>query len=208
MRTIFLLISVLLFSCSTSQRKNHATTTNEKNDSVKCIVNFTVEHTRYNGRYQFRSYETQGIIHAVDFNSAKGLLFLQMNHPADDIYEKLIAIDTTTNKLCVNATCFSDLVMVDATRLQDRHIVGEVKPELMQKINYRQLITFLLKTEIIQSYWHLSADICLKKESEYAEFYEAEYTAVHHYCTNECIDQPYMFTVVINKNTGVIELRP
>jgi hypothetical protein len=63
---------------------------------------------------------------------------------------------------------------------------------------------FLLKSNILSSYDHLNSDICLDSEEDAKETYTAEYDATHYYCTNDCHEADYAFSIQINKNSGAI----
>jgi hypothetical protein len=210
MNKLIPMLFVFLISCSGKNEKipNAQKKESPSFDTSKYVLRLKIDADTYrNHNYEFRAYEAQEHIPAADFNQSKKFIFFDF----PDLKcgnENLVAIDSTENTLCVNQAFFSGLVAVDVTRMGEPHTVGRLKPELVRKMNYKQILMFLLKAEIIQTYVHLYADVYLMKEEEYGDNYEARFNAVHHYCTNECIDAPYSFGVVINKKTGLIGLKP
>ncbi|HYG51256.1 MAG TPA: hypothetical protein VD905_10155 [Flavobacteriales bacterium] len=209
MNRFLYILCTLLIGCSGKRSEKPVQQTEKSSiDTSTYALRLKIDPDRYrNSGYAFVFYEAQQLIPSIDFKGNNKLLFFDFpelktgnNH--------LVCIDTASKKLCVNKTYFTDLAAVDVTRIGEQHTLGGIKPALLEKMTYREVLSFLIKAEIIQTYQHLYADVYLVKEEQYGDNYEAKFNAVHHYCTNECIDEPYKFTVVINKKTGVIAMRP
>lgn len=117
----------------------------------------------------------------------------------------LVAIDREGRRVVVNGQFFSDLERADATRLGRREVrvVGKL---LGHAIAPRALATFLLESQIVQTYAHLDATLCLVKEEESAASYAALFDGVHRYCTNRCDEEEYRFVVKLDKGSGEISV--
>ncbi|MFH1439315.1 MAG: hypothetical protein ABIG89_02035 [Candidatus Woesearchaeota archaeon] len=104
---------------------------------------------------------------------------------------------------------FEILNTTDATGVKktEVQVVGVIKLEALTKISPKEIIKNLINSEKISTYWHLGATICLKQELDNDELYFAYFTAVHEYCTNECLSENYAFSVEINKIDGEIVLK-
>jgi|GEM_PF-5151533 len=70
----------------------------------------------------------------------------------------------------------------------------------------RELVKELLQNETVQTYEHLSSDLCLNKEENLDKEYTAYFDASHEYCTNECVTEEYKFGVKIDKITGEVKV--
>ncbi|MBF0105539.1 MAG: hypothetical protein HQM16_09470 [Deltaproteobacteria bacterium] len=115
----------------------------------------------------------------------------------------LFGIDTVRRRAIIHAGYFSDLQRVDATRAMPKMflLVGKLlKPSFMPP---RQVVLFLLESQIIETYWHLESELCLDRE-DVGDIYTAHFTGIHRYCTNSCEQDPLNFLVRINAKTGEI----
>lgn len=109
------------------------------------------------------------------------------------------------SRLYMNAKFFSKLVYVNAVS-GDVGEVGSVKPALLENLSYRDVAFLLMHTEHIRTYMHLEAKIKLTEEEDTESLYSAKYDAIHSYCTNDCYDDEYTFSVMIDKKTGVVSV--
>ena len=107
-------------------------------------------------------------------------------------------------KVTVNNQYFSDLRRGDATRLGmgQEHRLGEFRDLAYTRLTPRALVLFLIQSQIIETYWHLEAKLCLLREEDRPDAYQAWFHGVHTYFTNEQNDEPYAFIVTIDKKTG------
>jgi hypothetical protein len=84
--------------------------------------------------------------------------------------------------------------------------VGEYKQTNFEEFSPREVTQFLLKSNILNSYWHTDADLCLEKEEDTADEYRASYKATHYYYTNESNEETYKFEIALDKESGKIKL--
>ncbi len=122
--------------------------------------------------------------------------------------EAIAWVDNTDKRIVLDKTYFTDLLFPDATRLKPDEIIeiGKVQAALLSVWPFKKLVSFLLETQIINTYWHISADICLIEEQETAETYTAIFDAKHIYFTNERNVEEYVFAIQIHKETGLIRI--
>ena len=127
---------------------------------------------------------------------------------AFDQPDVLLAKDAQRKEVHINKNHFSDLRRGDATRLGKgiEHQIGTFRDLAFKRLNPRQLVLFLLQAQIIETYWHLEAELCMVSEEDKPESYRAQFRGVHRYCTNSCEEDAFAFTVHINKKTGGLSL--
>ena len=96
--------------------------------------------------------------------------------------------------LVVDARWFSELTVADPTRMAAGESVTVGK--LGGKMAGRELLKFLLAAEIIRSYWHTNATLCVERERDDGGGggYQATVSGVHTYYTNERVDKSFGFT--------------
>jgi len=107
----------------------------------------------------------------------------------------------------VEAELFSDLRRGDATRNSNgRFSIGTYKDTSFSFFKPAELAEFLIESQIINTFWHVEADICLVSEDDTAASYAAHYKGKHFYFTNSKNVEPLDFTVIIEKKSGNIFL--
>ncbi len=129
---------------------------------------------------------------------------LQPGKPGEPV---LLAIDRRQQRVVINAKVFSDLDRPDATNLQagQTRQIGYLKnPQLAG--GYAAAARFLVRAELVRSYAHLEASLCLSAEHDDARSYRATFSGTHRYCTNRCTDAPLHFTLRIDKQDGAIHV--
>jgi len=200
----------MFIACSPSKKENEKNdkAAGVKTDSSKCLISFEISSRSHPDQYELEHFSSQMFIPSLDFKTAKGLWNFNGNDIRIDTLIPMLAVDTAEMKLYVNSAYFSDLVQVNVTGINDHHVIGSVKPALFKIMSLRKILTLLMHAGIMETYIHLNAEICLKEETESDDTYMAEFSAVHHYCTNDCYDEPYRFGLTINKKNGVIFVRP
>ena len=134
-----------------------------------------------------------------------GSAFCKDNTPC---LEKMIIgrTDNLQNSLSANKKYFLDLKKVDATLLRkgEEQSIGRVLS--LSKISIRKAVRLLLESQIIKTYWHLEAKLCLVKEDKSKERDILYYQGTHTYCTNECLNNDFEFAVKVSNITGEIIL--
>lgn len=109
--------------------------------------------------------------------------------------------------LVVDASVFSDLLVVDATNLRigEQVTVGLLLPAARGKIGGRELTRFLLESRAIATWVHLGAELCLRGEETTPEgVYHARYTGEHTFFTNEKNVRPLKFDVRIDPEGDIV----
>jgi len=64
-----------------------------------------------------------------------------------------------------------------------RQAVGRVTPQARKALGDRGVLELLLRIEVIQTYWHIGADVCLTSEPPLDRTYRAELHGVHQWLT-------------------------
>jgi len=83
--------------------------------------------------------------------------------------------------------------------------VGRVTSQTREALGDRRVIELLLRLGVIQTYWHLGADLCLSAEPEAKEGkYRAIFSAVHHYATSKDVASGYGFSVTIDETGQIV----
>jgi hypothetical protein len=122
--------------------------------------------------------------------------------------EMLLGKDKVKKRVVINNRYFSTLEKADATRLPAGTVksVGKYLDTSFLLLSPKQIVRFLLDAQIITTYWHLEAELCLTGEKDGKDAYVAAFTGVHRYCTNRCQADSLGFTVTIDRNTGNISV--
>jgi len=119
----------------------------------------------------------------------------------------LLAIDRTARRVHVEAAYFSDIERPDATRLEKgaRAVMGTLKA-LPPGLDHAGVARFLVESQLVLTWWHLEARLCPGAVRDDAATYRLELRGTHHYCTNDCQDDPIAFAVCIDKKTGEMSI--
>lgn len=106
----------------------------------------------------------------------------------------------------VNKRYFSALARADATRIRPGAVlqIGRFLDTSFRAMTPGKLVSFLLESQIIITYWHIEAQLCLEKESDTAAAYAAWFTGQHVYFTNERNVDPLRFVVRIDRKNGAM----
>ena len=108
--------------------------------------------------------------------------------------------------LVMDGAAFAPLRRAEPTRLStgERAEVGRVTPAAREGLGDRQVFELLARAGVIQTYWHLGADLCLTAESLEDGVYRAEVDGVHEYATNRSSEQRYGFAVEIGAEGTIV----
>lgn len=111
-------------------------------------------------------------------------------------------------KVLVNNKFFTRLTRVDATRISkdEVKVIGNYLERSFSSTSAKTIAKFLLESQIIETFWHLEARLCLYREDDGKKEYVAYYHGVHSYCTNECLDKKFDFAIRVNKETGELSI--
>lgn len=120
--------------------------------------------------------------------------------------EPLLAIDRAGRRVVVNRRVFTDIDRVDATRIAkgETALLGRVVDPSWQKRG-RELATFLLQSELVQTYAHIGSKLKLVEERDTPTHYSVRVTGSHVYFTNHRNESRLDFSITLDKQNG--ELR-
>lgn len=121
-----------------------------------------------------------------------------------------IAWQKANGNVVMDNKIFSDLQFIDVTGFAGDltpTVIGQITETDLTDDEWRTVLEFLLKSHVIRTYVHLEADLCLDQESNEAESYLAHFTGVHRYCTSECYEKPFEFTLSVDKQSGNISIQ-
>ncbi|MFO7567931.1 MAG: hypothetical protein R6X02_35145 [Enhygromyxa sp.] len=97
----------------------------------------------------------------------------------------------------VDDAVFGELTVVDATRLSldQRVTIGTLSERGRAELGRRELLEFLLKSGVIQTFAHIGSTLCLIAEFDDGRVYRAELSGEHEYYTNQANHDPLAFAV-------------
>jgi hypothetical protein len=106
-------------------------------------------------------------------------------------------------EVAVNAALFSALARADATRPQKEPIpIGRYADTDFRRMKPRELVEFLLVSQVVITYWHLESELCLVEESDDGTWYAASLRGSHVYFTNQRHEEGISFLIRIGLKTG------
>lgn len=107
-------------------------------------------------------------------------------------------------EVAVNKKYFSDLTRQDVTRglFRQAGLIGTATPLALKAFTPRQILTLLLQYQIIMTYAHIEADLCLISEQAQNGQYSATLTGEHTYYTNSRNVSSFAFDFTLNDKTG------
>jgi hypothetical protein len=124
----------------------------------------------------------------------------------------------TLDAIVLDGAAFAPLRRADATAAGgERQVVGRVVPRARRALGDRTVLELLLRIEVIRTYWHVGADLCLAHESTSQGTYHAELEGVHRYVVaasdrgrarrERTVDAPIALVVEIDAE-GVVSVLP
>jgi len=110
----------------------------------------------------------------------------------------------------VNARYFGGLTRQDVTGrpLRNGGVIGVATPAALKRWQPTELLGLLLEQQIILTYAHIEATVCLVNVTETEGVYRAELTGEHVYYTNERNVSGLDFRFEINLRTGTMAVQP
>jgi hypothetical protein len=107
-------------------------------------------------------------------------------------------------EVTVNKKYFGDLTRQDATRgaFTQGGLIGNATPHSLKIFTSRQILALLLQYQVILTYAHIEADICLIREQTQNGLYSAALTGEHTFYTNSRNVSSFGFEFVLNEKTG------
>lgn len=199
--SIFIMLA-LLMSCN-----NQKKTTKNK---IECLSTFKIDdHTGLN-----RDYILNGNIDWNDFMRKETIV-------SDTVNDKLMLIDSSNLKYQASTPLFY-MDTINKTLVVNNEVANAIKrtsaikgkeninitilklKSLYNKLALKDIIRQLMHLEIIETYMHLYADVCLVEENESDNEIILSYSITHHFCTNECQDETEKAVFKLNKETGAL----
>jgi len=115
---------------------------------------------------------------------------------------------TDKSKAVLDERFFSELAMVDATRLPAaaRVTLGRLK-ESARRLPPREIAWFLMSAGVIQTFAHIESKVVLESERAAHLEYEAVFSGSHVYFTNERNERPFKFRFIIEAD-GSMRVEP
>jgi len=112
-------------------------------------------------------------------------------------------------EVTVNKKYFGDLSRQDATRgsFTQGGLIGTATPHTLNVFRPRQILALLLQYQIILTYAHIEADICLVRDQTQNGLYSASLTGEHTYYTNSRNVSSFNFEFTLNEKTGEMRVR-
>lgn len=121
--------------------------------------------------------------------------------------QSLLADDRKNQRVVANQAFFSPIARPDVTALRagEKFIVGKaLDSRLYEDPGF--LVSFLIDSQLIQTYHHMEATLNLRHEENSAEAFTASFDGVHVYFTNEKNEHSYRFKISIDKKSGEISV--
>ena len=121
--------------------------------------------------------------------------------------QSLLADDRKNQRVVANQVFFSQIARPDVTALRagEKLIVGKaLDSKLYEDPGF--LVSFLIDSQLIQTYHHMEATLNLRHEEDSTESFSAIFDGVHVYFTNEKNEHSYSFKISIDKKTGEISV--
>ncbi|KAF1079246.1 MAG: hypothetical protein GQF41_4442 [Candidatus Rifleibacterium amylolyticum] len=121
--------------------------------------------------------------------------------------QSLLADDRKNQRIVANQAFFSPLARPDVTALRagEKFIVGKALDSRLYA-DPGFLVSFLMYSQLIQTYHHMEATLNLRHEEDSTESFSAIFDGVHVYFTNEKNEHSYSFKISIDKKTGEISV--
>ncbi len=109
----------------------------------------------------------------------------------------------------VNPAYFSDLNRVDVTArsLRNEGKIGKVTAKALKLWSPTEILGLLIELQIVITYAHIEADICLMRAEEKDGTFRAELSGEHVYYTNSRNVSKFQFVLELNKRTGELQVK-
>jgi hypothetical protein len=122
--------------------------------------------------------------------------------------QMLIGIDKKTHDPVVSSKYFLPLARVDATRIEpgQKKEIGTFLGASPGVLGFRDIVLFLLESQVVETYWHVESILCLVSEDDSTDHYRAHFQGKHIYYTNHYNEEKLDFFLDIEKLSGRIFL--
>lgn len=118
--------------------------------------------------------------------------------------QMLMGIDRKTQEPAVSSRYFSPLARGDATRIEPGQTkeIGKFLGASSGMPPLRDVVLFLLESQVITTYWHVESILCLVSEDDPTDLYRAHFQGKHIYYTNRYNEEKLDFFLGIEKTSG------
>ncbi len=184
--------------------QNNNTITKDNNDHTQtCLDTMTITNQDTDAPYVW-GYQDSEVIKAVKFDeSVTPVLILDEENL---LIGKVTDANGKSERAVVDIEYFSDIALTDATKDNTDQIIGTIKDKTFKHYSPQEITTFLLTSQLVNTYWHLHASLCMTAEHDTEKQYRTEFNGTHEYCTNECLSEQFNFHISIDKTTGIMTL--
>ena len=116
----------------------------------------------------------------------------------------LMGIDRKTQEPVVSSRYFSPLARVDATRIEpgQEKEIGTFLAISLRPVTLRDIVLFLLESQVVTTYWHVESILCLVSEDNSAGLYKARFQGKHIYYTNRYNEEKLNFFLTVDTTSG------
>ncbi|EKD81553.1 MAG: hypothetical protein ACD_39C01751G0002 [uncultured bacterium] len=155
-----------------------------------------------------RTYEQEQAgksISAVEIAKEYSLIASLASYTMDN--QPLLADDRQQQRIVVNQAFFGPITRPDVTSLRpkERSVICKVSdPRLLNDPGF--LVSFLIDSQLIQTYHHLEATLVLRNEEDSPDLFCASFDGVHVYYTNEKNERSFRFKISVDKKTGEVSV--
>lgn len=172
----------------------------------KCIAEYLIDGTTNPWKGFTGSYEEEENSKFVEAGKIDGTEFMALPFLSDFNKNDVIMLGRSEKKrkVIINQEFFSDMQRTDATGNNKDKVLGNYKDLSFSYFSPRELIVFLLKAQLIITYWHIESNLCLDLEEDSKDVYKAHFSGEHIYFTNRKNVNSLAFSVSIDKKSGTI----
>lgn len=131
-------------------------------------------------------------------------------------FNKLNAFVVDTNEVNLegayrfygNPKVFDTLIHVNASmKSKGEYKIADLNDSVASEIkDWGSFLKGMLYLEVIGTYSHLSSEMITTDIEETSESFTIDFKVVWHYCTNDCYDPKYKFSLQVDKKIGVITM--
>jgi hypothetical protein len=172
---------------------------------VPALREYVVERSRSPWKGYTSSYDEEQAGYSVAAVAVEGLERIPHLAPYELDGEPFMVVDRAGRRVVLNERFFGPFVRPDAPRLSpgERMQIGAIRdPRLLA--DPLAVVSFLLDSELVRTYWHIGARLSLLEVSETYTGFWATVRGSHRYFTNESNEEAYSFTVEVVIESGLV----
>jgi hypothetical protein len=175
---------------------------------MPALREFVIERSSSPWRGYTSSYEEEQGGYTVAAASVVGLERIPHLAAYELDGEPYMAIDRPGRRVVLNERLFGTFVRPDAPRLTpgERVELGVVRDRRLLA-DPLSLVSFLVESELIRTYWHIEARLRLVELTETATGFRADLEGSHVYYTSRKNEDAYSFRIEVQTATGSVFVR-